>query len=467
MARKVLEIVRNLHRKIFSVKVEKRSDYLVYTNLVVFFFGTTVLTVVSAISRYTDPENFQGGSLLLSIFAVIFFFYIIDTFRRGHRKLANLVVPAVLFFSSLDIMWVQGPENSYGLLLAVMYILVVSIIFYGWALFSFILLFLASYITIFYLELRGIITPDLSWQAKGMNYSDMIGIFIILLFIVYNAWRFNQEIGTSLTELGRSQSLLQKEKELLESRVAERTKELQREQAEKFSEISRLTEFGRLARGLFHDFASPLTALSLNLGQLKKEKLGKEMKRYLLEANTAAENMRRLIDSTAEYSKGKITSHTFSVSECLNDTYLMYNYKAKIAGVSLVFPDGDSVAIFGNRVRFSRLIGNLVINSLEAYEQRRDAIRPNVKKEIVIKLQPNKTSLKIIIEDNALGIPEEVLDRVFEPFQSTKDQTKHIGIGLSMCKDIVESDFRGTISVKSRPGSGTSFIITIPQDVAL
>ena len=103
------------------------------------------------------------------------------------------------------------------------------------------------------------------------------------------------------------------------------------------------------------------------------------------------------------------------------------------------------------------MVTNLVVNA-------RDAVEPGG--EIAVRVDPRErdggASLAITVTDNGCGIPEAVLDRIFEPYVTTK--AKGSGLGLAIVKKIVEEHF-GTIAFADRPGRGT--IVTLSFDASL
>jgi signal transduction histidine kinase len=74
--------------------------------------------------------------------------------------------------------------------------------------------------------------------------------------------------------------------------------------------------------------------------------------------------------------------------------------------------------------------------------------------------------VEIRIRDNGAGIPEEVKERMFNPFFTTKPAGEGTGLGLSMSHDIVVKQHGGTIDVATKPGAFTEFIITLPRRAA-
>ena len=105
-----------------------------------------------------------------------------------------------------------------------------------------------------------------------------------------------------------------------------------------------------------------------------------------------------------------------------------------------------------------QVILNLLVNSIDAY-----MLSENENKIIKIYTKEEDTKIVIKIKDNAGGIPAEIIDRIFEPYFSTKDKKNGTGIGLYMSKLVVESHLNGTINVQSNDKS-TTFTVAINKE---
>ena len=105
-----------------------------------------------------------------------------------------------------------------------------------------------------------------------------------------------------------------------------------------------------------------------------------------------------------------------------------------------------------------QVIVNLISNAVDAVEGRIDPIV-----RIRTRLHGNRVLLEV--EDNGVGIPDSIIDKVFEPFFTTKESQKGIGLGLSLCHEFL-SNMGGTIVTKSKPGYGTTFVVTLPTELA-
>jgi signal transduction histidine kinase len=102
---------------------------------------------------------------------------------------------------------------------------------------------------------------------------------------------------------------------------------------------------------------------------------------------------------------------------------------------------------------------NLLRNAAQAMRGRgKDGPPPR----IVLRTRREGSMARVEVEDNGPGIPEDVRNRVFEPFFSTKQPGEGTGLGLSVSYFIITSNHKGTIHVESTPGQGTTFVIRLP-----
>jgi len=86
----------------------------------------------------------------------------------------------------------------------------------------------------------------------------------------------------------------------------------------------------------------------------------------------------------------------------------------------------------------------------------------SVQTKKIAPLQGAQAKVEIIIKDNGSGIPQHIVDKIFQPFFTTKPTGEGTGLGLSLAYDIITKNHNGAISVKSKEGEGTVFIIELP-----
>jgi PAS domain S-box-containing protein len=253
-----------------------------------------------------------------------------------------------------------------------------------------------------------------------------------------------------ITERVQMQKKLAEYSEQLEEMVKERTRQLQETQ-EQLVKNERLAAIGQVAAMVGHDLRNPLTGISGATYYLKR-KLGSKI-------DKSSEEMIRLIEENVEYSD-KI------VSDLLEYSREIKLEPTKIAPKSIFGEVLSSVKIPSNiRVldsttdeseaeidvqKMKRVFVNIINNAFDAM--------PNGGTLKITTTQKNG-KLQIAFSDTGLGIPEEVLEKVWTPFFTTK--AKGMGLGLPICKRIIEAH-HGDIIIESAVGKGTTFIITVP-----
>ncbi len=99
---------------------------------------------------------------------------------------------------------------------------------------------------------------------------------------------------------------------------------------------------------------------------------------------------------------------------------------------------------------------NLIVNSL-------DALRDSPRKEINIDVRPDGEFIRITVKDTGDGISPEIFDRIFDPFFTTKPAGEGTGLGLSVCRNII-NEHGGEITCESAVGQGTKFNILLPLE---
>lgn len=140
---------------------------------------------------------------------------------------------------------------------------------------------------------------------------------------------------------------------------------------------------------------------------------------------------------------------TLLIQDIMDNFKLMFNDKNISFNVDIAF---DEIFVYGDYNRLNQVMVNIIKNSIEAVDL-------NKKSYINIYMKLNASDVKIYIEDNGIGMNEEVLNRVSEPFFTTKQNGTGLGVLLSM--EIIKAH-NGTLRYESSIGKGTTAIITLP-----
>ncbi len=221
-----------------------------------------------------------------------------------------------------------------------------------------------------------------------------------------------------------------------------------------------LQQFASIAS---HDLQEPLrkiTAFGDRLAAHAREALDEKSKDYLERMQSAAGRMKQLIEDLLNYSRVTTQAMPFeavSLDDLIGETLVMLELRIAETGGQVEIA-GKLPAVHGDRSQLRQLIQNLLSNALKYH-------RHDLPPRIIISGQELAEGLaEITVTDNGIGFDEKYLDRIFLPFQRlhTREEYEGTGIGLAISQKIVHRH-GGTITGRSQPGAGSSFIITLPM----
>ena len=254
----------------------------------------------------------------------------------------------------------------------------------------------------------------------------------------------------------------------------EMTRRLRESEEERESYVKKLAQSNReledFAFIASHDLQEPLRKIQ-TFGDRVKEKwgegLGEGGRDYLARMQNAAFRMQALINGLLTYSRVTSRPEPFSqvpltplVQEVVSDLAV----RVDEAGARVEV--GKLPVIESSPQQMRQLFQNLLGNSLKYRSQEKPVIRVSanqVDDPAGKKNDPGGPWVKIHVKDNGIGFEEKYLDRIFQPFQRLHGRSEYegTGIGLAICRKIVERH-GGTITAKSAPGRGATFIVTLP-----
>lgn len=235
---------------------------------------------------------------------------------------------------------------------------------------------------------------------------------------------------------------------------------------ERFANMYRFAEFGRLSSGLFHNLANLLTGSTLNMDRLMESPAWDVggMKANIKSALRAHNKMRRFIETTHRQLAGEQEMSTFSALSEVSEIIQLVSHRARSAAVSIVIEAEEDVSLYGSPVIFNQIVISLITNAIDAYFDVPTTARDNRKVIVCIRDLGSHVSLEVV--DKGCGVPEDIREKIFEPFFTTKSDSRGVGIGLALTKRMVERDFGGTISVTCNKENGTVFTIIFPKKQA-
>ncbi len=236
--------------------------------------------------------------------------------------------------------------------------------------------------------------------------------------------------------------------------------ELHRAQS-KLVQTARLSAMGELAAAVAHQINNPLTTIlgdtELILRDLPKEDENFEALEAISRAGKRAhEVVRRLLAMARQQSTDDMLE-PIDVNQTITNTLTLVRSHIQQGNVNLVVLLDETVpAVNAIQGQLEDVWLNLLLNA-------RDAVvdRANPKIGIATKYRPESAQVEVVVWDNGVGIPQEQLDQIFEPFYTTKLAGEGTGLGLHICRQIVRK-CHGAISVQSTYNEGTCFTIRLP-----
>jgi PAS domain S-box-containing protein len=220
----------------------------------------------------------------------------------------------------------------------------------------------------------------------------------------------------------------------------------------------RLAAIGELAAGVAHELNNPLAAIQ-GFAQLltKSNDLNEATKKDLDTIYREAQRAARITQNLLSFArKHKPEKQLISINEALEKTLELRGHEMKGNNIELsVQLQPDLPLTIADFYQVQQVFMNIIINAEQAM------VEAHGKGKLVIKTRIVGNSIQITFTDDGPGISEENLDRIFNPFFTTKEVGKGTGLGLSLCHGIVQTH-GGRIYAKSKLGKGATFVVEIP-----
>lgn len=259
----------------------------------------------------------------------------------------------------------------------------------------------------------------------------------------------------------------------LEQKIAERTRELENAQ-DQLIQSEKMAAIGQLAAGVAHELNNPMGGI-LGYSQYALEKISRKKAsemtdediesqcRFLGDIEQQARRCKEIVKNLLKFSRtsSKEDFEPFDLNEAIEETLTFVQHQLDMKNIELVKQlDPDLPKYNGNASQLQQVFTNLIINAEHAMKEGGKLL---IATRFAKPVGEFTGCVEVEFTDSGCGIPPEVLNKIFEPFYTTKEVGKGTGLGLSISYGIIK-EHQGDILVKSRVGEGTTFMLVLPLD---
>ncbi len=254
----------------------------------------------------------------------------------------------------------------------------------------------------------------------------------------------------------------------LENRVEEKSKELQRAH-DHVVHVEKMASIGKMAAVVAHEINNPLSGILTYAKLLKKwtqrvnadDAKRQEISDCLTLIEGESKRCGDLVKNLLTFSRSApMNLEWTNVNQIVDRCVRLVQHHLDIGSIQLQLEMADDVPIMHcDPAQVEQVLLALVMNALDAMPRGGNLL-------LRTRSLPQSRQVELQVRDDGIGIPPDLLPRLFEPFLTTKETGKGVGLGLAISKTIIERH-GGQIEVESQPGRGTTFYIFLPVDASV
>jgi two-component system NtrC family sensor kinase len=280
------------------------------------------------------------------------------------------------------------------------------------------------------------------------------------------------EIGKLATSFNGMSEELEKEHsqnvlwtQTLEQRVEQKTRELKRAH-EHALHTEKMASIGKMAAVLAHEINNPLSGILTYAKLLRKwvghDDAGMSRRGEIYESlDLIASESRRcgdLVKNLLTFSRTTpMNLQPTNLNQVIDRSLRLVQHQFDLAGIQVQQQlDPDLPPVHCDGAQIEQVLLALIMNAIDAMPQGGNLW-------LTTSCNDNDSTLRVVVRDDGAGIPAEILPRIFEPFLTTKETGRGVGLGLAISQNILERH-HGSIEVQSEVGRGTTFTVTLPWE---
>jgi two-component system NtrC family sensor kinase len=291
--------------------------------------------------------------------------------------------------------------------------------------------------------------------------------------------QLQEELAHQITEqtavlenLYKSEKALQHLNETLELQVAERTAMLKQQTQQLQQEITerhrmqeallqqeKLAALGTLLANVAHELNNPLAVATMQLDNLQEEEGSEAWEDDLETLRQAIERCQSVAQSFLSLARQQPpTRQAVALNAVIGDVFVLLEHPLEVDGITVHLDlDQHVPPVWADAHQLHHVVANLITNAHHALRE----TNPPRHLSLTTAAHPDRSQVILEVADTGSGIPQELQRRIFDPFFTTKPQGEGSGLGLPLCRNIVQSH-GGSLSLTSQPGQGTTVRVTLP-----
>jgi signal transduction histidine kinase len=507
----------------FSIRDKAYISYILYT----IFLALTYASFMGIAFQHLWPDNPKFNNLIpafSSICTIFLILFVIDFLgiKKGNLpRIYWICLICVVIFAACSLANIFGDyytsasASQLTTTVVSFYLLFVGAITYrqgiktarffllGWS------LFLVT-VVIYVLTLQGVIAYT-AFTSNSVLYGSALEVilFSIALADKINILKDEKEASQqqALQALEENQRIVQEQNIILESRVQERTRELDQSNhtlkqtleelkltQSKVVETEKMASLGQLTAGIAHEINNPLTFIKANIKPLKRnlitlqevidrcgavvtetqwrqqsetianfkqeieyDYIREETQLLLQGIEEGANRTVTIVEGLKSFSRlGSGDFQLYALESGIESTLTLLTHQIRDHGITIHRDYGNNIQANCLPDRINQVFMNILSNAIDALEEKNGG-----NPEISIVLSADQDWVTVEISDNGVGIDEAAMNKLFDPFFTTKEVGSGTGLGLSIVYGIIQ-DHTGTITVDSIPNKNTVFTLKLP-----
>ncbi|RXJ77861.1 hypothetical protein CRV03_02505 [Arcobacter sp. F155] len=280
---------------------------------------------------------------------------------------------------------------------------------------------------------------------KGENtifyYNLIISLFVfIVLFLIF-----------------RNQRFLENYNKELENEVSEAINSL-RDKDQLLFQQSKLASMGEMIGNIAHQWRQPLNTLGLLIQKIEIKYQTNSLDEKALsdiveKSKLLTNNMSETIEDFMSFFNPKVNNELFHIDDILSKTLTLFSARNNLCKINLENKLTSKKSIKGSKNGLIQVLLNLLSNASDSMKDKEECV-------IDLTLEEDDNHLYIFVKDYGSGIDKELIERIFEPYFTTKFKSQGIGIGLYMCKMVIEENMKGSL-IAQNDKDGAIFKITL------